>query len=318
MEVTLKLYFPRLKKTIVLKRNARSPSTFFLDPENDAARAIIEELARFPKLALSRREIIEYILVEAGERAKQIQTLLKIKEINDLRSILLKSKNQAESKYSRKKNDKEITRDAFLSHLNLTTTSSDKILEVVNEKRKVLGLPPITELKDGKILATGVTRGEYQVIFNKATAIRDIEALQNQQVKFRELSREEVKAILEAIGTLEEDPSLLEVVQKKLLIERGLDLVDGPQCPLCDKDWEDEENLKAHLRSKIIKSNQADDICREIQRKARAIINHAQKFVGLLAPVKELAVREGPNGLADKLTDWEEDLREFAKKTNNS
>lgn len=314
VEVTLKLYFPRLNKTIVLKRNAKSPSTFSLDPDNDAARAIIEELARFPKLALSRREIIEYILVEAGERAKQIQTLLKIKEINDLRSILLKSKNQAEIKYGRKKNDKEITRDAFLSHLNLTTMLSDKILEVVNEKRKVLSLPLITELKDERTLATGITRVEYQVIFNKATAIRDIEALQNQQVKFREVSREEVKAMLKSIGTLEDDPSLFEVVQKKLLIERGLDLVDGPQCPLCDKDWEDEEILKAYLRSKIEKSNQADEICREIQRKARAIINYAQKFVGLLAPVKELAVREGPKGLADKLTDWEEDLREFVKK----
>ncbi len=314
VEVSLKLYFPSLKMTIVLRRNAKSPKTFVLDPDNDDARAIIEELARFPKLALSRREIIEYILVEAGERAKQIQALLKLEEITALRGILLKSKNQASKRYDSKKNHKEDAQQSLLSHFGLPTISSEKVLSTVNKQRKLLSLPPITELKDGKTLATGITQGEQQIIFNKATALRDIEELENQLVKFRKSSGEEVEVILKAIGTLEDDPSLLEMLQKKLLIERGLDLVEGAQCPLCDKDWENEENLKEHLRRKITKSKQAEEIQHEIQSKARAIAGRVQRFVRQLARVKEFALRDGPTGLADELTNWADDLTEFAQK----
>jgi hypothetical protein len=39
--------------------------------------------------------------------------------------------------------------------------------------------------------------------------------------------------------------------------EKGLDLVDGPQCPLCDTPWEDEQRLREHLKAKLTKSEEA-------------------------------------------------------------
>ena len=311
VEVSLKLYFPSLGKTIVLRRNAENPKTFVLDPEDSDAQAIVEELARFPKLALSRREIIEYIVVEAGERAKQIQALLKIEEINDLRSILLKSRNQAKRSFDSKQGRKKSAQRDFLNHLDLTTMSSEKILHAINEQREVLSLPPISELENGETLSSGINQGERRNTFNKATALRDIQKFQDHLREYRESSREEVEAILEAIGTLDSDPSLLEMFQKKELIERGLHLVDGPQCPLCDKDWEDEETLLAHLRTKISKLEQVKDIQQAILGNARVIAGRIQQFVSLLDLVYKLALRDGPEGLAYKLKGWAEDLTKF-------
>ena len=70
-EVSLTLYFPDLDKTAVLTRNVKAAKTFSLEPEDAGVRALLEETAQHPELTLSRREIIKYILVEAGERVER-------------------------------------------------------------------------------------------------------------------------------------------------------------------------------------------------------------------------------------------------------
>ena len=93
-EVSLTLYFPDLGKTAVLTRNVKTAKTFTLEPENAGVRALLEEAAQHPELTLSRREIIKYILVEAGERSKEIQALLKLEAIGNIRSVLADGKEQ--------------------------------------------------------------------------------------------------------------------------------------------------------------------------------------------------------------------------------
>src|SRR5215204_7421813 len=92
-EVSLKLFVPDTGKSVVLKRNVKTAKTFTLTPEDAAVRAVLEEVAQHPELTLSRREIIKYILVEAGERSKEIQALLKLDDVGGIRSVLQSAKN---------------------------------------------------------------------------------------------------------------------------------------------------------------------------------------------------------------------------------
>ena len=69
-EVALTLYVPEINRTAVLTRNIKTAKTFTLNPDEPKIRAAVEETARHPELILSRREIIKYIIVEAGERSK--------------------------------------------------------------------------------------------------------------------------------------------------------------------------------------------------------------------------------------------------------
>jgi hypothetical protein len=64
-------------------------------------------------------------------------------------------------------------------------------------------------------------------------------------------------AISAGIERLEREPALLASLQRRVLLEKGLALVDGPECPLCDHPWPDEEHLLGHLRAELAKSDDA-------------------------------------------------------------
>lgn len=93
-EVALTIYVPEINRTAVLTRNIKTAKTFTLNPDEPKIRAAVEETARHPELILSRREIIKYIIVEAGERSKEIQALLKLDKIGATRSVLATARNK--------------------------------------------------------------------------------------------------------------------------------------------------------------------------------------------------------------------------------
>ena len=118
-EVSLTLHFPELDKTAVLTRNVKTAKTFTLEPEDAGVRALLEEAAQHPELTLSRREIIKYILVEAGERSKEIQALLKLEAIGNIRSVLATAKNKVASAYTAGHKDTANANDALRRHLDV-------------------------------------------------------------------------------------------------------------------------------------------------------------------------------------------------------
>ena len=312
-EVSLTLYFPDLDKTTVLTRNVKSPRKFTLSPDDATARAAVEEAARHPELTLSRREIIKYILVEAGERSKEIQALLKLEEIGSIRSVLATARNRITNAYSTAQKDTADAEDALCRHLDVKALTAEDILAAVNAHRHVLGLPPIVDLAADTVLTSGVAEGGLQQPFNKATAIRDLDALKEAQKGFAALGAGEAAEILGDIATLEGDPALLEALRQRSFVKRGLSLVGGPRCPLCDMEWEDEEHLRAHLRTKLAKSEQAETVQKRLLDNAAVIAGHARRIAALAAPVRVVAASEGPVGFAGDLAVWADDLTAFAK-----
>ena len=139
-EVSLKLFVPDTGKSVVLKRNVKTAKTFTLTPEDPKVRAVVEEVAQHPELTLSRREIIKYILVEAGERSKEIQALLKLDDVGTLRSVLQAAKNKLSSAHTAAQKDLGNAEDALRRHLDIQRLSNDDILAVVNPRRKLLGV----------------------------------------------------------------------------------------------------------------------------------------------------------------------------------
>ena len=312
-EVSLTLYFPGLNKTAVLKRSVETAKTFALTPDDPAARAVLEEVARHPESTLSRREIIKYILVEAGERSREIQALLKLEEIGSVRGVLKTARNKVSIHYGTAQRDTTNAEDALRRHLDVKALAGGDILSAVNARRRVVGLPPLDELVADTMLNAGAVGGGAQAAFNKATAIRDLEALRTVQEEFAGLGAAEVAAILADIETLESDPALLGALRRRSFVERGLALVNDARCPLCDVEWEDEDHLKTHLRAKLTKSEQAEGLQKRLVQNAAVIARHARRVAALLAPVSTLASSDGPPGFAEDLTAWAEDLTAFAK-----
>ena len=311
-EVSLKLYFPDLNKTATLTRNVKSANTFALTPDDVAARAVLDEVARHPELTLSRREIIKYILVESGERSKEIQALLKLEEIGNTRGVLKTATNRTTIAYNAAQTDAENAVNLLHRHLGVKVSAAG-ILAAVNAHRQVLGLPAIEELVADTVLNAGAAEGGPQAAFNKATAIRDLDALRNAQHEFGGLGAKEVAAILADIAALEGDSALLDALRQRSFVERGLALVGGARCPLCDVEWEDEEHLKTHLQAKLTKSEKAEAVQKHLLNNAAVIASHARRIAALLAPVRALASSAGPAGFAGDLAAWANDLTAFAR-----
>ena len=311
-KVSLKLYFPELNKRALMTRSVKTSATYDLEPDDPAARAILDEVARHPELTLSRREIIKYILVEAGERSKQIQALLKLDEIGQIRSVLATARNRVVNAFRTARQDTANAADALRRHLDLRELSADDILAPVNAQRAVLGLSAIPLLTSNAILNAGAPRATPQPAFSKAAATRDLAAFQSEHDAFATLGADESSAILSDIATLESDPPLLDLLTRHSFLERGLDLIDGSRCPLCDQDWNDEGRLRTHLQTKIAKSEQAEAVQRRLLDNAAAISRHARRVVSLLERIQPLAESDGPSGLAEELSLWAEGLTTFA------
>jgi len=312
-EVSLRLHIPETGKTAVLTRNVKTAKSFSLEPDDLDIRVALEEVGQHPELTLSRREIIKYIIVEAGERSKEIQALLKLEEIGDIRSVLSTAKNKLSSALTTAQRAVSNANDAFRRHLDVKTLSEEEVLAAINPRRKILGLPEIKELKAGTSLNAGVSEGSSQQAFNKQSALRDLAGLQEAQAGFSTLGEKEVASTLKDLTTLQDDPALLEAITRRSFVERGLALVDGARCPLCDKEWDDEEHLRDHLKAKVAKSQEAETLQKRLLHNGAEVANHARRIAGLIGAVQSIAKTDGPNGFAAELSTWSEHLTGFAK-----
>ena len=103
-------------------------------------------------------------------------------------------------------------------------------------------------------------------------------------------------------------------LQRRSFIEKGLELVDGPECPLCDMQWEDEELLRSHLQAKLAKSEEARVLQESLRSKGSAISEELIRIVGLIGPVHKLAQAEGQAEFCELLAAWKTDLDELRPK----
>jgi RecF/RecN/SMC N terminal domain len=312
-EVSLTLYIPDTKKTAVLTRNVKTAKSFTLNPDDPGIRAAVEETARHPELILSRREIIKYIIVEAGERSKEIQALLKLDEIGNIRSVLATVKNRLSATHTSAARDVTNADDALRRHLDVKALSAEEIIAAANTRRKILGLSEIKELKADTSLNVGVLEGGSHQAFNKESTLRDLAALQDVEASFATLGKKEVAGIMEDLTALGSDPNLLETITRRSFVERGLALVDGTRCPLCDKDWEEEEHLKEHLRAKLAKSQEAEKLQKRLLDNGAEIASHARRVAALVGDVQPPAKTGGPPGFAAALSVWAEHLSALAR-----
>src|SRR5450759_2552516 len=74
--VTITADIPSLRKSVKLHRSVKSPRKVDVTPADVDVLAAVEELQTHPEFALSRREIIKYIITPPGRRSEDVQTLL--------------------------------------------------------------------------------------------------------------------------------------------------------------------------------------------------------------------------------------------------
>ncbi len=93
--VKVAAYAPTLGKVITIERNVKVASTPTITPNDAKTREFVAKLETHPEFALSRREIIKYILTPPGKRSTDVQTLLRLEQVEKVRTSLLRVANDA-------------------------------------------------------------------------------------------------------------------------------------------------------------------------------------------------------------------------------
>lgn len=312
--VTLRVYLPTLGKSATITRTVSSPKKPKIEPADADVVQLFSEVADHPEIALSRRDILRFILVEPTARSQEIQAILKLNEIGEARSALNTSQNKLQTAQRSAEAQVQTAQSALQRHLQLQALKAAELLEAVNARRKLLGLPEIAELKPDTKLDEGLAAGAKQSEMNKQTALKDLNALADASAEFSMLASAEVASIVGNLSKLEADSELLAALRRRDFIEKGLDLVDGTDCPLCDTTWPDEQHLREHLQAKLAKSEEARKLQQTLLKDGAAVSAAAIKLSGLLAPIEQLAKTKIAAEFVQLVTAWRADLDAFKAK----
>ena len=296
---------------MTITRKVSSPKKPKITPADADVKAALAEVIDHPEITLSRREILRFILVEPTKRSEEIQALLKLDEIGRTRAALNTAQNRLQTAQATAGAQVKSSRGALQLHLQISTLLAADVLEAVNKRRKVLGLPEIAELTTDSKLDTGLTAVGKTSEFNKKSALADLKALYDAVMGFPDLAKKEAATILADLTRLENDPALLAALQRRSFIEKGLDLIVGPVCPLCDTLWEDEQHLRSHLQAKLAKSEEARALQLSLLDNAAAIAKETVRITALLSPLQRVAEALGDNAFRQFLAAWKVDLEAF-------
>jgi len=304
--VSLTVHILSLKKDATILRSVKDAKNLTMTPNDPDIRAVFAKVAMHPEFALSRRELIRYVLAEPGKRAKEVQELLRLDEIEALRVFFQKIANASNRDVKLLKSTRDEAATALQRAMNLTKVSAATILTAANEKRTVLSLPEIpaleenTSIKDGIVSATAAAQPSKVA---KVQAKADLEALKKKLVSVQ--SPEFVSAcakVASAVSNLSENEQFLQFASREALVRNALNSFDDKVCPVCDTPWKPED-FRNHLAHKLGQYSAATKQRKELEQKLAPIITEleavrtaaasAARYGVLLQPAVDCAAISG-------------------------
>lgn len=277
-KVEITAHIPSLGKDVTIARSVKSPKQVSVTPSGGAEEEIVTSLQAHPEFALSRREIAKYIITPPSQRSTDVQNLLRLDRIGDLRKALYTFKNSAAKEARDAAGAMRKAEQGLKTALGVDTLKRETVLEKANEHRKVLGLPDLTELTPETIFI-GPAEDEKEEEAGKPPALVKSVALADLKALAKSAAQDESEALsaarceaLIALNTLKEDGAALTLARQHGFITKGLEFVtEGSEvCPLCDTPWQ-AEALRAHLQEKLLSSDAIGKTLKELETDFQAI-----------------------------------------------
>lgn len=306
--VALKVKLTDIGKSVTITRKVKYPNKPVIEPATAEIKDILAEVADHPEITLSRREILRFILVEPTKRSEEIQSILKLDEIGQLRSTLNSTFNKLQLGQRAAESAVKTASESLQRHAQIATLRAEDLLEVVNKRRKVLDLHLFEKLSPDAKLDLGIDAGTKQAAANKQSALNDLRALSDSVAGLDSIAKDEVGIVVAALARLVADTALFTSLQRLSFLEKGLELVDGPECPLCDTAWDGAEQLIEHIRAKLEKSREAQKLQRDLLDNGAAIGQAAGGLALLVGAALRACESHGELALVPSLKNWGTDL----------
>ena len=315
VKLTVKL--TNINKSVEITRSVSSPENPTVIPNNPQIQEELLKLSQHSEIALSRKNMLQFILIEPSKRAQQVQALLDLgnfetvrKNMNSVKNSLLKDSKGAKSNF-------ETRLDELLRHYDIEKFDNSVILKIINEKCKTLGLSEIFEISENSIQSLVLEEGQHSSEFNKVSAIRDLESAIEYEKSLPNLCIDQKNKLLHVISELESEPTLLQLYTNHNWYAKGIDFVVDMHCPLCDTKFESQDILIEHLRMKLKKSQKAEKLYEIASSNANILITEMEKlskFLNLIAQISKFA---NDKELVTIIEKWTGDLIEFKTQLAN-
>jgi hypothetical protein len=297
---------------IEIKRCIATPGV--LEYSDQKAKPYIEpalSIAARGQYVLTRREILKYITAEPGNRAIDIQTILDLREIEDIRKNLVKIQNQFEKELNGSKKALTIANGEMNALIGINKFETQPIIDWINGQRKILGATAITELKSDKVKSkiTAPVFQQKQTI--STTQLKnDIENLKHFQTEDSLTNLIEADRELRCtLQTIQTNPELTLSLKMLNLVQLGIRLIDvNGKCPLCNVAWKPSE-LNEYLTQRLNQAAAAQQYQDSIGNKSSLILRAVSTTLASINSV--MAAAEAINVIDDmlKLKPWRDNMQ---------
>jgi len=288
--VWAKVTIPHLEETIEIKRCMASPTSIEItcSVEHKPHVEFILWSAQRGQHVLARREILKYIHAQPKTRADRIQDLLKLSEIEDIRTALITVKNKATDAYRQSKNFVSTCESQVNATIGQKNYSQQAIIEFLNTNRSILGGKPMSEINSDSLQKDVRKPTDYREgrTINPSLFAKDIQnildAMSNDNMDEIEKNDKNLRKLLIEFKA---DANSLKLAFQLRLAELGLKVIDEDgNCPLCDVEWEPGK-LASYLEEKITKGKGFNAQYTDINRLSNVILNQINNTLASLNKV---------------------------------
>ena len=245
----------------------------------EAARALVAETSNLMSrggVVLTRRDILRYVAAEGGKRSDDIEVLLRLKDVGDVRSSLIRARTELERKAKSARDAIKTAKAEVNATLGLAKYSDEGLLDQINESRQVLGgglLESNTpgSVKDGIAPLLALNSGTSSV--NPHLVLKAVQNVkQRTDPSLVPAQAEKDRNLRASIAKLKQNPELLGELQHLEVTEHATRLVDAStiHCPVCGASWP-EGRLMGHLETKVATGQEAQGVRKEVSDYSEAL-----------------------------------------------
>lgn len=243
---------PEIDEEILISRTMQKPTELIFDSKYESQLSTLLELLNWGQYVFTRREILKLITSKSSTRAQEIQKVLKLTELEDIRANLVKVFGEYKRELNSAKSFLDTAIQSVLSITGHPKYEASEILKFINEQRNKLGGEEIKEIDSSK-LKEGI--GSIQI--NPSSVNHKILTERCNNLKTGEIEKDStelkqaLKKLREIVNQISEDSEASWNSKRHSFTIDGIKLIrDTGECPLCDKEWTQGE-LKEYLQARV-------------------------------------------------------------------
>ena len=311
---------------ILLSRTMQKPTELIFDSKYENQLTPLLELLNRGQYVFTRREILKLITSKSSTRAQEIQKVLKLTELEDIRANLVKVFNEYKRELSSSKSSLDIAIQSVLSITGQQKYEASEILEFINEQRKKLGGEEIKEIDSSKLkegigsIQINPSSVNHKILSERCSSLKTVE-IEKESAELKQA----INRLRELVNQINKDSEASWNSKRYSFTIDGIKLIrDSGECPLCDKEWSQgklQEYLQARVDNESTVQKELEQNVDRIDSVISQIKNRISKLLETLKPVsssKETidSNQKFKNGFSC-LSDWNNKLLHFSNALKN-